>query len=77
MTKLISSDKLSMGLPKPIEQRGNKEVYNNTDIRVSTVRNRKIITTIISIISLDGKLSMVLTKMTLSEGTQDMKVKKI
>ena len=66
-----------MGLTEPTEQSDSKEVNDNEDVKVSAVRGRKIIITIVSVIPAARKLSTTSTKETLLEGRQDVKVKKI
>ncbi len=66
-----------MGLAEPVKQSGSKEVNDDRNIRVSAVRKRKITTTIASAIPMSGKLSTASTKVTLLEGRQNMRVKKI
>lgn len=66
-----------MGLAKFTEYNGSKKVDNNKDVRVSVVRGRKIPITTTSVIFVGGKLSAALTKMTLQETGQNMRVKNI
>ncbi len=66
-----------MGLAEPIEQSGSRKVDNNEDVKVSAVRCRRITTTTASAILAGGKLSMTSTKVTLPEGVQDVRVKKV
>ena len=66
-----------MSLTEPKEQSGNEKIDNNKDIRVSAVRGRKITITTISVILASRKLSITSIKMTLPEGMQDVRVKKV
>ena len=66
-----------MSLTEPIKQSGNKKVYDNKDVRVITVRGRKITITIANIIFVGGKLLKASTKVILLEDIQDMRVKKV
>ena len=66
-----------MGLTKLTKQNSSEKVNDNKDVKVLAVRSRKITTTTITNTILVGqKLSMVAIKMTLSEGWQDVRVKK-
>lgn len=56
-----------MGLAEPIEQGDSEEVDDDKDVRVSIVKDRKIITTIASAIPASGKLLMTSFKVTLPE----------
>ncbi len=66
-----------MGLAEPTKQSGSEEVDDDEDVRVSAVRDRKITTTIASAILVGGKLSTASSKVTLPEGGQDVRVKKV
>lgn len=66
-----------MSLAKPRKQNGSKKANNNKDLRVLVVISKKIILITISIIPTSRKLSIALTKVTLPEGKQDLKVKKV
>ncbi len=66
-----------MGLAEPTERGGSEEVDDDKDVRVSAVRGRKITTTTASAIPTSGKLSTASFKVTLPEGGQDVRVKKV
>ncbi len=66
-----------MGLAEPTEESSSEEVDDDEDVRVSTVRGRKITTTIANAIPAGGKLSTASSKVTLLEGGQDVRVKKV
>ncbi len=66
-----------MGLAEPTKRGGSEEVDNDKDIRVSEVKDRKITTTTASAILAARKLSTTSSKVTLLEGGQDVRVKKV
>ncbi len=66
-----------MGLAKPKEQSGGEEVNDNKYVRVLIVKGKKITTTTTSVILVGGKLLTTSTKMTLPEGEQVVRVKKV
>ncbi len=66
-----------MSLTELIEQSGKEKVNDYKDVKVSVIRDKKITTTIASIILAGGKLSTTSTKVTLSKSVQDIRVKKV
>lgn len=50
---------------EPMEQDYNKKVDDNKNIRVYIVKSKQIIITITNLISINGKLLIMLTKMIL------------
>lgn len=56
-----------MGLAKATEQNSSEEVDDNKDIKVLTIRSRKITITTVITVSASRKLSIVLTKIILLE----------
>ncbi len=66
-----------MGLAELTEQNDSEEVDDDEDVRLLAVRGRKITITTASAIPASGKLSIASTKVTLPEGMQDVRVKKV
>ncbi len=62
---------------EPTKQSGSEKVDDDKDIKVSAVRGRKITTTTASARPAGGKLLMASSKITLLEGEQDVRMKKI
>ena len=55
----------------------SEAVDDNKDVRISAIRSRKITITIASARFAGGKLSTILINMTLPDGGQDVRVKKV
>ena len=66
-----------MSLAEPTEQNSSEKFDDNKDVRISTVRDSKITIITASALLAGGKLSTALTKMTLQEDRQDMRVKNV
>ncbi len=62
---------------EPTEQNSSKEIDNDKDVKVSVVQGRIITITTINVILVDRKPLIGSTKVTLPEGRQDVRVKKV